>query len=107
MLTCYIKKYGPIVCAALFKDNCVYMAREGHHAIFTMEQIGVLRNAKQGFVTENGFFVNRKVGLEIAKYYNQIVHKCPPLDSLNSEDLNKEKKLVLTRRPQYKYKIKD
>ena len=42
------KKYGRIVCAALLHDNCIYMGKEGHHVIFPMEPIGVLRCAKQG-----------------------------------------------------------
>lgn len=100
------EEYGRIVCAALLKNNCIYLAREGHHAIFTMEPIGVLKNAKQGFVTEKGYFVDRIVGLEIANYYNQIEHKYPPLNTLNSEDLKKEKELVLTKKSQYEYKIK-
>ena len=37
-----------------------------------MEPIGILRKAKQGFVTENGYFVDRKIGLCLAKYFNQI-----------------------------------
>ena len=41
------EEYGKIVCAALLHDNCIYMGKEGHHVIFPMEPIGVLRNAKQ------------------------------------------------------------
>ena len=56
------------------------MGREGHHVIFPMEPLGVLKCAKQGFVTEYGFFVDREVGLYIARYYNQIDVKYNPKD---------------------------
>ena len=69
-------EYGRIVCAALFHNNCIYMGKEGHHVIFPMEPLGVLRGAKQGFVTENGFFVNREVGL-----YKGSGHQCLVSDS--------------------------
>ena len=62
------EEYGRIVSAALLHNNCIYMSRKGHYDIFTMEPIGVLRNASQGFVTEYGYFVDRKTGLLIAKY---------------------------------------
>ena len=84
------ENYGRIVCAALLHNNCIYMAKEGHHAIFPMEPIGVLRNAKQGFVTEYGYFVDRKLGLEIAEYFNQINNKHNPQDELMKEDIKKE-----------------
>ena len=96
--------YGRIVCAALLKDNCIYMGREGHHVIFPMEPIGVLRNAQQGFVTENGYFVDRIIGLYIAEYYDQINSKYNPQDKLVSEDLKKENIKVLQYRPGYSYK---
>jgi len=98
------EEYGKIICAALFHNNCVYMSKLGHHDIFPMEPIGVLRGAKQGFVTENGYFVDRKTGLEIAEYYNQIENKHNPLDELMSEDLKKEDKKVLKYIKDYSYK---
>jgi hypothetical protein len=98
------EKYGKIVCAALLHNNCIYMSKKGHYAIFTMEPIGVLRNATQGFVTENGFFVDRQVGLAIAEYFNQINIKYPPTDRLLSEDLKKENLKVLKRIKKYSYK---
>lgn len=98
--------YGKIVSAALLKDNCIYMAREGHHAIFTMEKLGVLRNAEQGFVTENGYFVNRETGLLIANYFHQIDTKYNPTDKLVSEDLKKENIKVLKYIKKYSYKEK-
>ena len=69
-----------------------------------MEPIGVLRNAIQGFVAENGYFVARNLGLSIAIYFNQIDIKHPPIDSLLSEDLKKEKLKILKRIKKYSYK---
>lgn len=98
------EKYGRIICAALLHDECIYMSKKGHYAIFPMEPIGVLRNAIQGFVTENGYFVTRNLGLSIAIYFNQIDIKHPPIDSLLSEDLKKEKLKILKRVKKYSYK---
>lgn len=100
-----MEKYGRIVCAALLHDNCIYMGREGHYIIFPMESLGVLRCAPQGFVTENGYFVDRKIGLEIATYYDQIEHKYNPQDRLVSEDLKKQD-LKVKPREEYTYKEK-
>ncbi len=100
----YYDEYGKIVCAALLHNNCIYMSKKGHHGIFVMEPIGVLRNAIQGFVTENGYFVDRIVGLSIAEYYNQIDIKHPPYDELSSEDLKKENIKVLKYNKEYTYK---
>ncbi|MBR4693425.1 MAG: hypothetical protein IKQ06_06135 [Bacilli bacterium] len=101
------EEYGRVICAALKKDNNIYMSRLGHHAIFPMEEKGVLRNAIQGFVTENGFFVDRKTGLEIAEYYNQIENKHNPIDELLSEDLKKEDIKVLKYVKDYTYKDRE
>lgn len=103
-MTIGYEKYGRIICAALLHDNCIYMPKKGHYAIFTMEPIGVLRNAIQGFVTENGYFVDRELGLSIAEYFNQINIKHPPVDRLLSEDLKKEGLKVLKRVKKYSYK---
>jgi len=100
------EEYGKIVCAALFHNNCIYMAKEGHHVLFTMEEKGVLRNAIQGFVTENGYFVDRETALVIAEKYNQINTKYPPEDNLLSEDLKKENLKVLKYNAKYQYKEK-
>lgn len=99
-----MEKYGRIVCAALLNNNCIYMGREGHYIIFPMEPIGVLRCAQQGFVTENGYFVDRNLGLQIATYYNQIEHKYNPLDKLVSEDLKKQYLQVKQTQVGYSYK---
>jgi len=96
--------YGKIVSAALLHNNCIYMGKEGHHVIFPMEPLGVLRCAKQGFVTENGYFVDREVGLLIANYYDQINIKYNPMDKLVSEDLKKEDIKVLKYVKGYSYK---
>ena len=98
------EKYGKIVCAALLHDNCIYMSYLGHHAIFQMEPIGVLRSSKQGFVTENGYFVDRKIGLEIAIYFKQIDVKHNPQDKLMSEDLKQENTKILKYINGYSYK---
>ena len=98
------EEYGRIICAALLHDECIYMSKKGHYAIFHMEPIGVLRNAIQGFVTENVYFVTRNLGLSIAIYFNQIDIKHPPIDSLLSEDLKKEKLKILKRVKKYSYK---
>ncbi len=98
------EEYGKIVCAALLYKNCIYMSGKGHYAIFPMESIGILRNAKQGFVTENGYFVNRGIALQIAKHFNQIDTKYLPKDVLMSEDLKKENIKILKYIDEYKYK---
>ena len=96
--------YGRIVCAALLHNNCIYMGKKGHHVIFPMEPLGVLRCAKQGFVTEYGYFVDRETGLCIATYFNQIDEKYSPKDKLVSEDLKKDNIKVLKYIKEYSYK---
>ena len=103
-MTIDYEKYGRIICAALLHNNCIYMSKKGNYAIFPMEPIGVLRNAIQGFVTENGYFVDRELGLSIAEYFNQINIKHPPIDKLMSEDLKKEDLKILKRVKSYLYK---
>lgn len=95
--------YGRIVCAAMFHNNCIYMAK-AHHLIFPMEPKGVLRCAEQGFVTENGYFVDRKTALYIAIYFEQIDNKYNPQDKLLSEDLKQENLKVLKHIKKYSYK---
>lgn len=98
--------YGKIVCAALFYDNCIYMGKEGHHIIFPMEPLGVLRSAEQGFVTQCGYFVDRKMGLSIANYFNQIEVKHNPQNKLVSEDLRDENLEILEYIEHYSYKVR-
>ncbi len=102
-MTIDFEEYGRIICAALLHNNCIYMSKKGHYAIFPMEPIGVLRSATQGFVTENGFFVDRQVGLAIAECFSQINIKYPPTDRLLSEDLKKENLKVLKHVKEYRY----
>jgi len=85
-------------------NDCIYMGMEGHHVIFSMETLGVLRHAKQGFVTEYGYFVDRETGLYIAQYFNQINKKYNPKDRLLSEDLKKENIRVLKYIKEYNYR---
>ncbi|MBP5678284.1 MAG: hypothetical protein J6X28_00455 [Bacilli bacterium] len=101
------EEYGRVVCAALLHHNCIYMAKKGHHVIFPMEPKGVLKLAPQGFVTENGYFVDRKLALEIATYYHQIHKKHHPLDQLVSEDLKKENQKVLQYKKEFTYRRKE
>lgn len=80
------------------------MSKKGHYAIFPMEPIGVLRNASQGFVTENGYFVDRQIGLLIAEHFGQIDVKHSPIDILMSEDLKKDNIKVLKHIKGFTYK---
>jgi len=96
--------YGKVVCAALLHDHSIYMSEFGHHRIFSMEAKGILKSAKQGFVTENGYFVDRELGLSIAQHFNQIDDKHFPLDKLVSEDLKKENLKILNLVKEYNYK---
>lgn len=103
-MTIDFEEYGKIICAALLNDDCIYFSKKGHYAIFPMEPIGVLRNAEQGFITENGYFVDRKTGLCIAEYFNQINVKHNPKYELLSEDLRKEDSKVLKHVKKYTYR---
>lgn len=87
----YDMRYGKIVSAALLKNNVIYKGIT-HADCFIQRPKGELVNAKQGFVTANGKFVDRVLALKIAKHYNQIKYKHPPEDMLFSEDIlyNKE-----------------
>lgn len=82
----YDKKYGRIIKSALRKGCKVYTGNT-HSECFIQEQKGVLKDAEQGFMTARGKFVDRKIGLKIAKHYKQINHKHSPKDELMSEDL--------------------
>ena len=82
----YDKKYGKIIASALRNGCKIYMGKT-HADCFVQEEKGVLRNAEQGFITENYIFVDRKLALKIAKHYKQIKHKHPPIDILLSEDM--------------------
>ena len=100
-----MEKYGKIVYPAILYNNCIYMSYKGHYDILTMEDIGVLKKGQQGFVTENGYFVDRELGLSIAKYYEQIECKYNPKNELLSEDLKKEDLKLLRKIDKYSYKF--
>lgn len=78
--------YGKIETAALRNNHKIYRGKN-HAQCFLAEPYGVLRYAEQGFITEKGVFVNRRKAYKIAKHYNQIKFKHPPLKQLLSEDL--------------------
>ena len=84
------KEYGHIMCAALKLNNTIYTGETHAHCFEVMHKKKVpyeeLKNVEQGFLTENGKFVDRKLAVEIAKYFNQIKVKHPPEDELYSED---------------------
>lgn len=84
----YDKKYGKIVSSALreLKSNKIYKGIR-HSDCFVQRPKGELVSAEQGFLTEKGVFVNRKLGLKIAKHYGQIKQKTPPKNLLFSEDI--------------------
>lgn len=82
----YNIRYGMIMSAALKQGSKVYSGKT-HADCFRQEPKGVLRDAKQGFVTSTNKFVDRKTALKIAKHYNQIKHKHMPEDELLSEDI--------------------
>lgn len=88
MKNLYDGRYDKIMCSALRKDNVIYSGVT-HADCFRQAPKGELRCAEQGFLTNSGDFVDRKLGLKIAEYYNQVVQKHPPLDELLSEDLMK------------------
>ena len=98
-----MEKYGKIVYPAILYNDCIYMSYKGHYDILTMEEIGVLKKGQQGFVTENGYFVDRELGLSIARYYEQIEYKYNPKDKLLSEDLKRENNKILSFQKKYKY----
>lgn len=98
-------EYGKVVYPAILYNNCIYMSCKGHYDILTMEDIGVLKKGVQGFVTENGYFVDRKLGLLIAKHYEQIQYKYNPKNELLTEDLKKEDLKLLRKIDKYSYKF--
>ena len=89
-----------------FKFTGNMFAVENGTVVFPMEPIGVLRCAEQGFVTEQGYFVDRITALHIADYYDQINKKYNPQDRLVSEDLKKEHIKILSYKDNYSYKEK-
>lgn len=94
--------YMPIKEAAIKLDNTIFC---GYcHAEAIKEAINTnlysrdeIRKAIQGFITEDNVFVDRKIALEIARLYMQIVTKHNPQDELLSEDLYKDITEIKTR----------
>lgn len=86
-----MKRHGKIKSSAVKLNNVIYTGR--HHIDcfvlmlqnYKISQEEVMK-AEQGFLTENGFFVNREQALEIAKHFNQIKVKHPSENELYSED---------------------
>jgi hypothetical protein len=76
-----------INCAAIKQGSSIYIG-QSHSEIFSNTfPLGCLRNAEQGFVTDDGVFVNRAEALVIALQCNQIKHKHGSPSELYSEDL--------------------
>lgn len=80
-----------IILAAIKKDNIVYVGKN-HAECFTQEPKGALRDAEQGFVTDDGDFLDRTQALEYAYSNHQIskelyLERKQSLNELFSEDL--------------------
>jgi hypothetical protein len=77
--------------AAIKKDGIVYVGKRHHNCIRTMADCGlslpVTKGAIQGFVTDEGAFVDRKEAFVIASNANQIIEKHGGKDELYSEDI--------------------
>ncbi len=53
------ERYGKIKCASLRLGDKIYIG-ETHAHCFAQDKTGILRNAEQGFLTENGFLLIEK-----------------------------------------------
>lgn len=73
-----------IVNAAILKDGIIYTGRR-HHLIIQLYPPNFFHNCEQGFVTDDGKFVDREEGLKIAIECNQLINE--PRAELFSEDL--------------------
>lgn len=54
-----------IVAAAIIKDDIIYTGRR-HHEILQSQPMGFLRGCRQGFITDDGVFVDRVEAFRIA-----------------------------------------
>jgi hypothetical protein len=86
--------YGPIARAAIrIGDNQIHVVdrpQRHHdiiHNIYAATHQPVSGANVQGLATQNGQFVDRFLGLKIARHYDQIITKHPPEDRLFSEDM--------------------
>ncbi len=63
--------------------------RRHHDVIHAMAEAGFPTPIRgdQGFLTDDGVFVNRLEGFKIATAAGQILHKYGPADTLFSEDM--------------------
>jgi hypothetical protein len=75
-----------IVQAAIRKDGKVYTGRRHHNILNSVVPFGSLKNGEQGFVTDDGTFVNRIEAARIAIECGQIKELSHP-PYLYSEDL--------------------
>ena len=75
--------------AAIKQDGIVYVGKRHHNVIAIMIECGLPAPIRgvQGFVDNNGVFVDREEALKIAEAAGQIVKKHPPLYRLLSEDI--------------------
>jgi hypothetical protein len=77
--------------AAIRKDGIIYIGHRHPHCIRVMVECRVskpvTKDAEQGFVTDEGVFVDRQEALKIAIENNQIITKHGAKDELYSEDL--------------------
>ena len=73
-----------IINAAILKDGIIYTGRR-HHLIIQSHPSKFFIDCKQGFITEEGRFVDREEGLRIAIECNQLIRE--PKFELFSEDL--------------------
>jgi hypothetical protein len=67
-------------------EGKIYTGKRHAH-IFPQEPKGVLRCAEQGFITDDGIFVDRVTALRIAIENNQIIKKHGDPEILYSEDV--------------------
>lgn len=75
--------------SAIFFKGKVYTGRR-HCDILCDESLpsrGYLRSGFQGFITDEGIFLDRYEALTVASKCNQLIWKHPPYDQLMSEDL--------------------
>ena len=77
-----------IICAAI-KTSIIHSVPQPlrHSDIMCSLDFESLRNAKQGFLTNEGRFVNRIEAFNIAKAAGQIIHKDDLTNELYTEDM--------------------
>jgi len=74
--------------AAIRKDSIVYVGYRHHNCIAVMVECGITsRDSIQGFVDNDGVFLDRYEALLVAMDAKQIIKKHSPKDRLTSEDL--------------------